>query len=84
MKQYEFIVTYFDSSSCKEKCDRFEDSRSALNYISTLSANTVGNLHCFGHNIDCSYIFCLDEDNFYIKLLENVIEFLSYDLGGFN
>ena len=82
MKQYEFIVTYFDFA-CIEKCHRFDDARSAINFISTLPSNTIGSFFCFGVNYDSVYSFDTSKEEYYNTLLENVIEFLTYDLGGF-
>ena len=84
VKQYEFIVTYFDILTYKEQCCRFDDARTALNYICTLGTDIVGNLHCFGSVINSSFVFDLCKDNWYMDLLEKVIDFQSYNLGEFN
>ena len=83
MTNYEFIVTYIDNVTLKEKCSRFDRANEALGFISTLQSGSFGNLHCFGFNLDSSYPFDVDKDGYYNTLQESVIEFLSYDLGGF-
>ena len=83
MKLYEFIVTYSDFSTCKEECSRFQYVGDSLDFISTLPPTTMGTLFCFGPYVDSSYSIDLTKKDWRILLLENIIEFFTYNLGEF-